>query len=179
MPCIRGPDRTSCMRVTSLFHHLYRHRPMKRVAKKGTTMTCTSTRQAILTLTMALTSAVPLSVAQGTAHASAATQAGVAAARPAARTFTGSVEQMQQWGPIQVSIVVMNKKITQALATLTAHSGRSAFIQANAVPILKRETLMAQSARIDAVSGATDMSTAYDVSLANAIARARAAKALR
>jgi len=137
----------------------------------------TSRRRSILALTMAVTAAVPLSAAWGTAHA--ATRTSVTAIHAAAsKTFKGSVQQMQQWGPIQVSIVVSNKKITTVNVSATARTGRSVEIQSNAIPILKRETLTAQSAKIDTVSGATDMSTAYITSLTSAITSARA-KALK
>jgi len=138
----------------------------------------TSHRRSILTFTMAITAALPLSAAWSTAHAS--TRTSVTAIHAAAsKTFKGSVQQMQQWGPIQVSIVVTSKKITKVIVSATAHTGRSVSIQDNAIPILKSETLKAQSAKIDTVSSATDMSTAYTVSLQDAIKSARAAKALR
>ena len=77
-----------------------------------------------------------------------------------------------------MSIVVSNKKITKVNVSATAHTGRSVSIQDGAIPILKSETLQAQSAKIDTVSGATDMSTAYITSLQDAIKSARTAKAL-
>jgi len=145
---------------------------------KGITMKRTTTRQSILTLTMAATAAFPLSGGWSTAHAS--TRASVTTTQAtASRTFKGSVQQMQQWGPIQVSIVVAKKKIAKVNVSATAHSGRSVEIQSNAIPILKSETLKAQSATIDTISGATDMSTAYIVSLQDALKSARAAKALK
>lgn len=137
----------------------------------------TPSRRSILTLTMALTAAFPLSAAWGTAHASTRTSVTTVHAA-ATKTFKGSVQQMQQWGPIQVSIVVSKKKITKVNVSATAHTGRSVSIQDDAIPLLKRETLKAQSAKIDTISGATDMSTAYIVSLQDAIKSARAAKAL-
>ena len=141
-------------------------------------MTRTPSRRSILTFTVAVTAAFPLSSAWSTAQASTRTSATTVHAA-AAKTFKGSVQQMQQWGPIQVSIVVTNKKITKVTVSATAHTGRSVEIQSNAIPILKSETLKAQSAKIDTVSGATDMSTAYITSLTSAITSARAAKALK
>ena len=138
----------------------------------------TPSRRSLLTFTMAVTAAFPLSAAWGTAHAATRTSVTTVHAA-AAKTFKGSVQQMQQWGPIQVSIVVSNKKITKVNVSATAHTGRSVSIQDGAIPILKSETLRAQSAKIDTVSGATDMSTAYITSLQDAIKSARTAKALK
>lgn len=140
-------------------------------------MTRIPTRRSIATLALAAMAAVPLGTAATTAHA--ATRASATSRPAASKTFAGSVQQMQQWGPIQVSIVVSNKKITKVNVAASAHTARSVFIQDNAIPILKSETLQAQSATIDIVSRATDTSEAYVASLADAVKRARAAKALR
>ena len=152
------------------------HRSMKEY-----TMTRMFSRRSLLTLTMtagAATAALPLGTAATTAHAS--TSATVTAATTS-KTFKGSVQQMQQWGPIQVSIVVntKTKKITKVNVAASAHTGRSVEIQDNAIPILKSETLQAQSATIDIVSRATDTSEAYIASVTDAVKRARAAKALK
>ena len=52
------------------------------------------------------------------------------------------------------------------------HTARSRVIDWRAVPILRQETLQAQSARIDVVSGATQTSEAYIRSLQSALDRA-------
>ncbi|WP_373887159.1 FMN-binding protein [Acidipropionibacterium jensenii] len=52
--------------------------------------------------------------------------------------------------------------------------GRSDEINARAVPTLVSETLGAQSARVDMVSGATFTSEGYTTSLQNALDQARA-----
>jgi uncharacterized protein with FMN-binding domain len=54
-------------------------------------------------------------------------------------------------------------------------SGRSAYISENAIPILRSEALRAQSANIDLVSGATDLSEAFINSLQSAILKAKRA----
>ncbi len=55
---------------------------------------------------------------------------------------------------------------------LTNQGGRSVAISAGAVPILRTEALHAQSAKIDAVSGATYTSEGYRTSLQSAIDKA-------
>ena len=108
----------------------------------------------------------------GAAHAALA-----AAAR--AQTFKGPTEETRH-GPIQVSIVVKSKKITNVKATIAPRDdGRSPFLQERAIPILRQETLTAQSADIDEVTGATETSDAYMQSLQGAIKKARKAKALK
>jgi len=94
------------------------------------------------------------------------------------KTFKGSIEDMQQWGQIQVSIVVKKKKITSVKVVNDYHTGRSQSIQDQAIPMLKQETLQAQNAAIDSISGATNTSDAYITSLQAAVKKAKHAKDL-
>lgn len=80
-------------------------------------------------------------------------------------TFTGQAVNTQ-YGPVQVSITVTNGKITNANGTLP-QGGDS--IGQNALPELNQETLTAQSANIQAVSGATYTSQGYIGSLQQAV----------
>lgn len=84
-----------------------------------------------------------------------------------------------RWGPVQVTISVKSKKITNVTATAPTERERSAMINDQALPILKQEVLQAQSATIDEVSGATMTSDAYMQSLQGAIKKAQKAKALK
>jgi uncharacterized protein with FMN-binding domain len=95
------------------------------------------------------------------------------------QTFKGpTVETMH--GPVQVSIVVKSKKIVNVKTFISPNSdGRSPFLQERAVPLLKQETLKAQSAKIDVVSGATETSEAFITSLQSAIKKAHKANALK
>jgi uncharacterized protein with FMN-binding domain len=72
------------------------------------------------------------------------------------------------YGAIQVSIKVSGGKITAADATYPVN-GDSATINPNAIPRLNQATLKAQSAKVDAVSGATLTSGAYVQSLQAAL----------
>ncbi|MGW2487297.1 FMN-binding protein [Streptomyces sp. NPDC001606] len=84
------------------------------------------------------------------------------------RTITGRVEQTQ-YGPVQVRITVNSGKITKAEAVQAPKGGLSDQKTALAVPKLNQEAVAAQSARIDAVSGATYTSTGYKQSLQSAL----------
>jgi len=77
------------------------------------------------------------------------------------------------YGTIQVSIKVQGGKITAADATYPT-TADSATINPPAIAALKQETLQAQSADVNAVSGATFTSESYVKSLQAAIDEANA-----
>ncbi|MGU3409012.1 FMN-binding protein [Microbacterium sp. M1A1_1b] len=90
----------------------------------------------------------------------------------ASGTFTGTTAQTR-YGPVQVQITVAGGKITEVTALqLTNDGGRSVAISQQAAPILRQEALQAQSAKIQAVSGATYTSDGYVTSLQSAIDQA-------
>lgn len=84
-------------------------------------------------------------------------------------TATGDVAQTQ-WGPVQVQLTEQGGKIT-AVSVLQYPNGnhRDAEINDYALPILINETIQAQSARIDMVTGATVTSDGYVRSLQSAL----------
>src|SRR4051794_15672148 len=68
-------------------------------------------------------------------------------------TYTGSVAQTR-WGPVQVAITVAGGKVTGVtVPQYPTGNGKDREINAYAVPELTQETLSAQSADIDMVSG--------------------------
>ncbi|MEV5352629.1 FMN-binding protein [Streptomyces sp. NPDC052693] len=87
---------------------------------------------------------------------------------------TGDAAQTQ-YGPVQVRVTMANAKITKAEAVRTPQGGRSDQITASAVPRLNQAAVAAQSADIDAVSGATYTSLGYKKSLQSALDKAKAA----
>ena len=90
----------------------------------------------------------------------------------AATTVTGSVASTR-WGPVQVSITVTDGKITAVdVPQYPTGNGKDRQINASALPILTKETLSAQSADIDMVSGATVTSEGYVQSLQSALDQA-------
>jgi uncharacterized protein with FMN-binding domain len=85
------------------------------------------------------------------------------------KTTTGSVIQTR-WGPVQVEITVTNDKIGDVRVVQYPNGNhRDAEINDEALPILVQETLDAQSAKIDMVSGATVTSEGYLKSLQSAL----------
>jgi uncharacterized protein with FMN-binding domain len=91
----------------------------------------------------------------------------------ATTTFTGSVVQTE-YGPVQVRIAVTAGRITDVTAIkLPDHAARSVQISGRAAPILRQETLSAQNATINTVSGATYTSEGYRTSLQAALDAAK------
>jgi uncharacterized protein with FMN-binding domain len=109
-----------------------------------------------------------------TAPATAATAATSAA--KATSTYTGSVTGTAadtRWGPVQVKVTLASGKITAVdVVEVPDSNGRDQEINADAVPQLVQETLQAQSAQIDMVSGATYTSDGYVTSLQSALDQA-------
>jgi uncharacterized protein with FMN-binding domain len=85
-------------------------------------------------------------------------------------TFTGP-SVFVNYGNVQVKITVANGRITDAVAVV-APSGRNDRWTNMAVPILKAQTLKAQSANIQGASGASYTSYGWFTSLQGAIALA-------
>jgi uncharacterized protein with FMN-binding domain len=85
-------------------------------------------------------------------------------------TFTGDVVNVR-YGNVQVKITVANGKITDAQA-VQAPSGRNDRWTQMAVPILRQQTLTAQSGNISGASGASFTSYGWYTSLASALAKA-------
>jgi uncharacterized protein with FMN-binding domain len=108
----------------------------------------------------------------GAAASSAATTAPTAAAITAAinGTFTGPSVNVN-YGNVQVKITVVNGRITDAVA-VKAPTGRNDRWTNMAVPILKEQTLAAQSANIQGASGASYTSYGWHTSLQGALAQA-------
>jgi uncharacterized protein with FMN-binding domain len=75
------------------------------------------------------------------------------------------------YGNVQVKITVVDGRITDAVA-IKAPSGRNDRWTNVAVPILKAQTLAAQSANIQGASGASYTSYGWHTSLQGALAQA-------
>ena len=107
-----------------------------------------------------------------TSPAARATPKSSATAPAAARTVTGTAASTQ-YGPMQVRVTLAGTKITQVTVLQRTDDGaESDQIDANAIPKLTSETLAAQSAHIDAVSGASYTSSGYIQSLQSALDKA-------
>jgi uncharacterized protein with FMN-binding domain len=89
---------------------------------------------------------------------------------PTATKISNGSTASTRWGDVQVSITVTNGKITDvAVPVYPSGNGKDQQINAYALPILRQETLDAQNANIDTVSGATVTSDGYLQSLQAAL----------
>jgi uncharacterized protein with FMN-binding domain len=87
-------------------------------------------------------------------------------------TYTGNSEDTA-YGTVQIAVVVSGGKITNvSFLQLPDELGHSQEVSAYSAPLLKRETLQKQNARIDFVSGATQTSQGYRQSLQSALDQA-------
>jgi uncharacterized protein with FMN-binding domain len=124
----------------------------------------TSSAVVLTTLTLGSQLAVPAAVLSAVASP-------VAGAASSGTLYTGRTSSMK-WGPVTVRIRVKNHKIVNVGSSLPTERSRSQEINDRAGPILRSEVLRAQSARINAVSGATMTSDAYVISLRSAMTKA-------
>jgi hypothetical protein len=86
-----------------------------------------------------------------------------------ATTVTGPAVDTR-WGPVQVQISVDGGAITGVTVVDYPHgNGKDRQINARAVPLLVQETIDAQSADVDMISGATVTSEGYVDSLQGAL----------
>ncbi len=87
-------------------------------------------------------------------------------------TFTGSTVGTR-YGGVQVAVTLAAGKLTAvtALAFPSADT-KSAAVSDQAIPLLREETIAAQSAEVATISGATYTSKAWQESLAAALAQA-------
>lgn len=87
-------------------------------------------------------------------------------------TVTGDPASTR-WGPVQVELMIQGGTITDVSVVEYPNSnGEDKQINARALPVLVRETLDAQNAQIDMVSGATYTSEGYTTSLQSALDKA-------
>ncbi len=107
---------------------------------------------------------------RSSASTSSAPASGASSA--ATKTYTGT-EAQTRWGPVQVEITVAAKGVTAVdVVEYPQNNPRDQQINAYALPILVQDTVDAQSAKIDAVSGATVTSDGYVQSLQSALDQA-------
>ena len=110
------------------------------------------------------------STASNSATPTAAATTAPATAAAINGTFTGPSVNVN-YGNVQVKITVVNGRITDAVA-VKAPTGKNDRYTNMAVPTLKAQTLKAQSANIQGVSGASYTSYGWFTSLQGAIALA-------
>ena len=132
----------------------------------------TSRNEGSVTVSASAPAVAGSSGSSGAAAGAAAGAAPSAAAASAAGTYTGD-SVMTRWGAVQVEITVADGKITAVQAVeYPQGNARDRQINAYALPVLAQEATQAQSAQIDAVSGATVTSDGYIQSLQSALDQA-------
>jgi uncharacterized protein with FMN-binding domain len=149
--------------------------PTKTTAAKpssaATATTSASTPAATQTQTQ---SAAPVPTKTQIATPTAAPTKAAPAPTPTAKTisgnFTGPVVNIR-YGNVQVEITVTNGKITNAKALL-APTGKNDRYSNFAIPVLKQQTLAAQSTDIQGASGASYTTYGWRLSLQGAMAKA-------
>ena len=87
-------------------------------------------------------------------------------------TYTGNVADAF-YGNIQVQAVIKNGKITDVVFLQYPNDrGTSIEINTQAMPVLKTEAIAIQNAKVDNVTGATQTSDAFRISLDSALQKA-------
>ena len=142
-------------------------------AAPASTPTNTATTTKPTTIAAVTTSSTPAST-QSQGPVPAATQIQSATPTPTAKsvsgTFTGPVVDVS-YGNVQVQITVSNGKITDAQA-LIAPTGKNDRYTSFSVPVLRKQTLAAQSDAIQGASGASYTSYGWYKSLQGALSKA-------
>ena len=87
-------------------------------------------------------------------------------------TFTGAAWSQNPYGTFQMQIVVVNGRITDAHFVSLPSDRRSQQIANFAEPVLRQETLAAQSSNINGVGGASYTSYGWYISLQSALKQA-------
>ena len=106
-----------------------------------------------------------------------------AKAKTVTKTVIGSTVICKKWGPLQLhvkitqSVVAGQVKSFKILAITwpiwPQHTVRSVFINQKALPLLQQQVLELQSANIETISGATDITVSFKQSLAAALIAAK------
>ena len=142
-------------------------------AAPASTPTNTATTTKPTTIAAVTTSSTPAST-QSQGPVPAATQIQSATPTPTAKsvsgTFTGPVVDVS-YGNVQVQITVSKGKITDAQA-LVAPTGKNDRYTSFSVPVLRKQTLAAQSDAIQGASGASYTSYGWYKSLQGALSKA-------
>ena len=144
----------------------------KAATKKAAVATQSGVKSAKNNSSAAVTSSPAQDAAQTQTAAPAQTQS--AAPTPTTKsvsgTFTGPVVNVS-YGNVQVQITVSNGKITDAQA-LIAPTGKNDRYTSFSVPVLRKQTLAAQSDAIQGASGASYTSYGWYKSLQGALSKA-------
>src|SRR5947209_17780136 len=118
------------------------------------------------------TSPTPSSVATASGAAAKTTTSTAASATTSAKRSATGQDVSFQYGDLELKVAVSGKRITDiSVVQLNVSDPHSSSIDQSAIPQLTREAISAQSAKINAVSGASYTSQAYEQSLQSALDR--------
>jgi uncharacterized protein with FMN-binding domain len=161
-------------RLQKLFEVSEAEKSKAKTKKAKATKTAAATAKATAAATAAATqSATPTPTATNTPAAPAPAATNTTAA-PAGKSITGTFDGPSifvNYGNVQVQLTVVNGKITDARA-LSAPNGRSQRWTDMAIPVLRQQTLAAQSDAIQGASGASYTSYGWYKSVQGALAKA-------
>ena len=116
---------------------------------------------------VAATSAAPVAALSRSSSATS----GTASTSAGQGTYQGPAVQ-QPYGAVQAAVTIKGGKIISVAASAPQDNSMSASINSQAIPLLRQETLQAQSANVNVISGATLTSRAYVQSLQSALTQA-------
>ena len=139
-------------------------------AQASATSKSAATKKATATQSAAQATAAASASASATATTATSAPAAAPAAKGVTGTFVGPTVNVN-YGNVQVQISVKDGKITDAKA-LQSPNGRSQRWSDMAIPILRQQTLTAQSDAIQGASGASYTSYGWFKSLQGALAKA-------
>ena len=112
----------------------------------------------------------PTSTNSKSGSTSSAAPPGIVRTAPSGTSVVNGSSVHTRYGPVQVRLTIRNGRIVTATAIdYPSSGGRDREINSYAIPLLQRETVAAQSARIDTISGATYTSDGYRGSLQAAL----------
>ncbi len=159
--------------VFILYSILLRHKAPV-LAKPSSLASTTSSTSSSQSSTSSNISSTTGSSTVGSSTVSPAPTATTASSQYKDGTFNGST-QNAYWGNVQVAALISAGKITKIkiLQYPNSHS-TSVYINQQALPYLQQETIKAQNANIQIISGATFTSQAFIQSLSDALNRAKA-----
>ncbi len=146
-------------------------KPTKTKKAKATKTTATTAKATATTAATQSTAPTPTATKTTAAPAPAATKT---TAAPSGKSISGTFDGPSifvNYGNVQVQLTVVNGKITDAIA-LSAPNGRSQRWTDMAIPVLRQQTLAAQSDAIQGASGASYTSYGWYKSLQGALAKA-------
>jgi uncharacterized protein with FMN-binding domain len=99
-------------------------------------------------------------------------------AKAVTKNVRGSTVVCKRWGSIQVQLKISQttvggkvkfKILDVSWPTWPQHTSRSVFINEKALPLLEQEVLQLQSAKLETIAGATDITVAFKQSLQAAL----------